>query len=171
MSTPQSLTTNDKILLQSLGIRNEDLKGKDWPTLKHFIFTSINKNVEQNPDLELALKNYQHQLLGTLVALAPIPSPPPLPGYRAESGYGRMDTGFGVLLLPTNDKAYQNPEYLRRVIGNRGATSTGYTRHDPQQSFDFFSRQFKKLSDQNKKIYLIIKSAKYKKDNFRLNYP
>ncbi len=143
----QTFTSNDQIVLASIGVSSDLLQQKNWNDSRQLIYDTINRSAEANAQVRSAVEAYQKQTLGSLVALSPIQRPQPIPGSRAESAYHRMDTGFGVLLLPPNDKAYQDHDYLAKTIGNRGATSTGYTRHDPQKSFDFFQQQFKRWSD------------------------
>lgn len=140
-------TENDKYFLKSLGLLDYELKSSSWKQVRERILERINSLAEQNQEVKLAKEEYQKQLVGMVAALAPISSPPPSPESRSDSAAHSVDTGFGVLILPPNDKAYQDPEYLMKTIGNRGATSTGYTRHDPQKTYEFFSQQFKRWTE------------------------
>jgi len=151
LSAPEAsaFTDNDRRILGDLGVGAGEIRGKTWPEVRSVVLRKAGDAARDSAPIAEAVAEYQDGVLSTLPKL--MNDAPPAKGEYGpdEVVYGSRkmwEAAWGAFLLAPDDKAFQDPRFLKALLGQRGVTGTGYLENDPQGSYGAFMHQFKRLS-------------------------
>lgn len=142
----EQLTTRDREILGELGFSQDALSRAGSGLSKRILHKAQHSRLVDQNELSSESEAYARRSLPQVaVSLKSVN----LTDSSHRSGRSdRMDLirGFGFLLLPRWDKAFDGGEYLTNSVRQRGQTATGYPKFDPSSAHHRFSVAFRKLS-------------------------
>jgi 4-aminobutyrate aminotransferase-like enzyme len=140
-----SLSKTDKSILSDIRV-HPDSYPSDPAKFFTFIVSKARAVGSDHPEIETAINEYQEKALPNLAKALQ-----PLHGGDTSGLKGREDSeelirGFGYLLLPRWDRAFNEPKYVSNLLRQRSQTANGYPKFDPNDSKRMFDRAFSRLS-------------------------